>query len=113
MSYSILVGAARFELATSTSQMWRDNRATLRPENSLLLKLPKVAERVGVEPTVQFNPYDDLANRSFRPLRHLSLIQLFKGWQKYTINLKVKSKNEVILNKQITWQPTEPFAEVL
>ncbi len=41
--------------------------------------LPKVAERVGVEPTVQFNPYDDLANRSFRPLRHLSLIQLFKG----------------------------------
>ena len=30
------------------------------------------AERVGFEPTVQFNPYDDLANRSFRPLRHLS-----------------------------------------
>ena len=26
------VGAARFELATSTSQMWRDNRATLRPD---------------------------------------------------------------------------------
>ena len=26
------VGAARFELATSTSQMWRDDRATLRPE---------------------------------------------------------------------------------
>ena len=68
------VGAARFELATSTSQMWRDNRATLRPEN-FHCQLPKVAERVGVEPTVQFNPYDDLANRSFRPLRHLSLIQ--------------------------------------
>ncbi len=32
------------------------------------------AERVGFEPTVQFNPYDDLANRSFRPLRHLSFI---------------------------------------
>ena len=31
-----------------------------------------LAERVGFEPTVQFNPYDDLANRSFRPLRHLS-----------------------------------------
>ena len=30
------------------------------------------AERVGFEPTVQCNPYDDLANRSFRPLRHLS-----------------------------------------
>ena len=29
---SHLVGAARFELATSTSQMWRDNRATLRPD---------------------------------------------------------------------------------
>jgi hypothetical protein len=28
------VGAARFELATSTSQMWRDDRATLRPEKS-------------------------------------------------------------------------------
>ena len=64
-----LVGAARFELATSTSQMWRDDRATLRPE---LLVIKKGAERVGFEPTVQFNPYDDLANRSFRPLRHLS-----------------------------------------
>ncbi len=30
------VGAARFELATSTSQMWRDNRATLRPEFNTL-----------------------------------------------------------------------------
>ena len=29
---SCQVGAARFELATSTSQMWRDDRATLRPE---------------------------------------------------------------------------------
>ena len=35
--HSHSVGAARFEPATSTSQMWRDNRATLRPENSLLL----------------------------------------------------------------------------
>jgi hypothetical protein len=39
-----------------------------------------VAERVGFEPTVQCYPYDDLANRSFRPLRHLSI--LFKGRQK-------------------------------
>ncbi len=30
------------------------------------------AERVGFEPTVQINPYDSLANCSFRPLRHLS-----------------------------------------
>ncbi len=35
-----------------------------------------IAERVGFEPTVQFNPYDDLANRSFRPLRHLSKIPI-------------------------------------
>lgn len=31
------------------------------------------AEREGFEPSVQFNPYDGLANRSFRPLRHLSV----------------------------------------
>ncbi len=36
--------------------------------------IKNLAERVGFEPTVQFNPYDDLANRSFRPLRHLSEI---------------------------------------
>ena len=34
-SNPLLVGAARFELATSTSQMWRDDRATLRPERFL------------------------------------------------------------------------------
>ena len=39
--------------------------------------LNKSAERVGFEPTVQFNPYDDLANRSFRPLRHLSSPKYF------------------------------------
>ena len=39
------------------------------------------AERVGFEPTVQFNPYDDLANRSFRPLRHLSKIPIYKNNQ--------------------------------
>ena len=36
----------------------------------MILKI--FAERVGFVPTVQCNPYDDLANRSFRPLRHLS-----------------------------------------
>src|SRR5690349_14351828 len=35
--------------------------------------IPVSAEREGFEPSVQFNPYDGLANRSFRPLRHLSL----------------------------------------
>ena len=39
------------------------------------------AEREGFEPSIQFNPYDGLANRSFRPLRHLSIISL-KGLQK-------------------------------
>ncbi len=44
------VGAARFELATSTSQMWRDNRATLRPE--LWLSISKLLEPFKlVEPT--------------------------------------------------------------
>ena len=107
---------ARFELATSWSQTRRDNRATLHPErkkyllgfigNTLTMKnfyKNFFAERVGFEPTVQFNPYDDLANRSFRPLRHLSEIPILnltlpfvrqmaeplltcpiiKGWQKY------------------------------
>ena len=31
-----------------------------------------MAERAGFEPAVGFDPYDGLANRSFRPLRHLS-----------------------------------------
>ena len=73
---SCYVGMARFELATSWSQTRRDNRATLHPERKTVDKIYFVAERVGVEPTVQFNPYDDLANRSFRPLRHLSFCNL-------------------------------------
>ena len=39
------------------------------------------AVREGFEPSVQFNPYDGLANRSFRPLRHLT-IPFFEGGQK-------------------------------
>ena len=31
-----------------------------------------MAERGGFEPPVRYNPYDGLANRSLRPLRHLS-----------------------------------------
>ena len=31
-----------------------------------------MAERAGFEPAVRCYPYDGLANRSFRPLRHLS-----------------------------------------
>jgi hypothetical protein len=37
----VFVGAARFELATSCSQSRRDNRATLRPENSSRCKKSK------------------------------------------------------------------------
>jgi hypothetical protein len=38
------------------------------PERRTRLK----TERAGFEPAVGFNPYDGLANRSYRPLRHLS-----------------------------------------
>ena len=31
-----------------------------------------MAERAGFEPAVRCDPYDDLANRCFRPLSHLS-----------------------------------------
>ena len=54
-----------------------------------------LAERVGFEPTVQCNPYDDLANRSFRPLRHLSF---YKGWQKYKSWFKLSNEMYFILN---------------
>ena len=58
-----------------TLKLWRK-----RPETHIkkthLLRLRRIrwakAEREGFEPSVQFNPYDGLANRSFRPLRHLS-----------------------------------------
>ena len=76
------VGVAGFEPAASTSQTWRDNRATLHPVTYLLYctmsMKPKfkifgyLAERQGFEPWVPLLGYDDLANRSFRPLRHLS-----------------------------------------
>ena len=76
------VGVAGFEPAASTSQTWRDNRATLHPVTYLLYSSmsikPKIkrigylAERQGFEPWVPLLGYDDLANRSFRPLRHLS-----------------------------------------
>ena len=81
---------------------------------------------MGFEPTVQFNPYDDLANRSFRPLRHLSKIPIYnktpqsftfvrrlaeplltcpicKGWQKYNYKRyypKLNAKKQKILNKE-------------
>jgi hypothetical protein len=43
-------------------------KAPLQAEEALVK-----TERAGFEPAVRFNPYDGLANRSFRPLRHLSL----------------------------------------
>ena len=77
-----IVGVAGFEPAASTSQTWRDNRATLHPVTYLfyctMSMKPKIkfsvilAERQGFEPWVPLLGYDDLANRSFRPLRHLS-----------------------------------------
>ena len=68
-----MVGVAGFEPATSASQTRRDNRATLHPEwLSIFNSIMKLAERQGFEPWVPISRYDDLANRSFRPLRHLS-----------------------------------------
>ena len=75
---------AGFEPAASTSQTWRDNRATLHPENLIIflnitysrISCSKFAERQGFEPWVSVSTYDDLANRSFRPLRHLSNIYM-------------------------------------
>ncbi len=42
----------------------------------------RMAERAGFEPAVQYDPYDGLANRSFRPLRHLSESELLSAIQK-------------------------------
>ena len=53
-------------------------------------KFSRFAERVGFEPTVQFNPYDDLANRSFRPLRHLSLYSYLRV-AKVTLEIEIKN----------------------
>ena len=58
------VGMAGFEPATSWSQTRRDTGLRYIPNF--------LAVREGFEPSVQFNPYDGLANRSFRPLRHLT-----------------------------------------
>ncbi len=71
---TVIVGVAGFEPATSASQTRRDNRATLHPELVIKKYVSQriVAERQGFEPWVNVSTYDDLANRSFRPLRHLS-----------------------------------------
>jgi hypothetical protein len=57
--------------------MWRDTGLRYAPKlfvpGGLTALLFRVAVREGFEPSVQFNPYDGLANRSFRPLRHLTL----------------------------------------
>ena len=58
----------------------------------------KMAERGGFEPPVEFDPYDGLANRSFRPLRHLSATvqNVF-----YTIlRFRVKSRRILKKNKK-------------
>ena len=41
--------------------------------------LPKLAEREGFEPSVRSYTYDDLANRCFRPLSHLSGMGMVVG----------------------------------
>jgi hypothetical protein len=44
-----------------------------------------VAEREGFEPSVPLSKYGSLANYSFRPLRHLSLLHFWKKCCKYSI----------------------------
>ena len=45
----------------------------LRYTPMIIICNKKIAERQGFEPWVPISRYDDLANRSFRPLRHLSV----------------------------------------
>ena len=66
-----LVGVAGFEPAASTSQTWRDNRATLHPE-VIINYIKIICGETGIRTPGTLLGYDDLANRSFRPLRHLS-----------------------------------------
>ena len=65
---TLKVGVAGFEPATSASQTRRDNRATLHPDFGYLL----ICGETGIRTPGTLLGYDDLANRSFRPLRHLS-----------------------------------------
>jgi hypothetical protein len=51
--------------------MWQNGKDMEQGVKSRLSEA-KLAERGGFEPPVRFDPYDGLANRSFRPLRHLS-----------------------------------------
>ena len=58
----------RFRLRQSNNILRFQEKIKANPEK----KSKKMAERGGFEPPVEFDPYDGLANRSFRPLRHLS-----------------------------------------
>ncbi len=58
----------RFRLRQSNNILRFQEKIKAKPEK----KSKKMAERGGFEPPVEFDPYDGLANRSFRPLRHLS-----------------------------------------
>ena len=55
-----------------------------------------MAERAGFEPAVEFNPYDDLANRCFRPLSHLS------GAEKLSNYPRNKVQGEFVLKCALT-----------
>ena len=65
---------AGFEPAASTSQTWRDNRATLHPERLSVVNLI-FAERQGLEPWRQL-PVDRLAICSITTLAPLLLYEL-------------------------------------
>ncbi|MEO7265667.1 MAG: hypothetical protein ABIW38_12170, partial [Ferruginibacter sp.] len=60
----------------------------------------------GFEPTVQFNPYDDLANRSFRPLRHLSFLYLpcLRGSKNTDTNLTTQTILKIKIPALFSWK---------
>ena len=81
----------RFGKRQSNNILRFQEKIKAKPEK----KSKKMAERGGFEPPVEFDPYDGLANRSFRPLRHLSATvqNVF-----YTI-LRFRVKSRRILKK--------------
>ncbi len=88
------VGVAGFEPATSCSQSRRDNRATLHPENKILIIINSIivndAERQGFEPWQRL-PVDRLAICSITTLAPLLVCfkELIFGLQMYYMQYNI------------------------
>ena len=61
----------RFVKPCGSSSRMETSRRKKTPFNGSI-RLGRLAERAGFEPAVRCDTYDDLANRCFRPLSHLS-----------------------------------------